>query len=117
MSIELRIFDTDKNGFISLEELNTIVNHLFHLVPESHRQKENTPEKVKKKTIEISFLLSYNICQISARLMSEMDSDNDGVISEDEFVLAFLRNETLTSNLVNKIMTRFTSARASILED
>ena len=41
-----RIFDTDKNGFISLEELNTIVNHLFHLVPESHRQKDNTPEKV-----------------------------------------------------------------------
>ena len=49
--------------------------------------------------------------------MCEMDSDKDGVISEDEFVLAFLRNETLTSNLVNKIMTRFTSARASILED
>ena len=41
-----RIFDSDKNGFISLEELNTIVNHLFHLVPESHRQKETTPEKV-----------------------------------------------------------------------
>ena len=41
-----RIFDTDKNGFISPEELNAIVKHLFHLVPESHRQKENTPEKV-----------------------------------------------------------------------
>ena len=49
--------------------------------------------------------------------MSSMCFFQDGVISEDEFVLAFLRNETLTSNLVNKIMTRFTSVRTSILED
>ena len=41
----------------------------------------------------------------------------DGVISEDEFVLAFLRNELLTTNVVNKIMTRFASAKTCILED
>ena len=49
--------------------------------------------------------------------MEEMDSDKDGVISEDEFIQAFLRNEQITTNVINKIMTRFTSAKSRILED
>ena len=49
-------------------------------------------------------------------MMEEMDTDRDGVISEDEFVMAFLRNEMLSTNMINKIMTRFTSAQTCILE-
>ena len=65
--------------------------------------------------------------------MTEMDTDQvkkneknnenkyeplqDGVISEEELVTAFMRSEQLTTNFVNKIMTRFTSASASILCD
>ena len=48
--------------------------------------------------------------------MEEMDTDRDGVISEDEFVMAFLRNEILSTDMINKIMTRFASARTCILE-
>ena len=48
--------------------------------------------------------------------MEEMDTDRDGVISKDEFVMAFLRNELLSTNIINKIMTRFTSAKTCILE-
>ena len=48
--------------------------------------------------------------------MEEMDTDRDGVISEDEFVMAFLRNEMLSTNMINKIMTRFASAQTCILE-
>jgi len=94
-----RIFDSDKNGSISRLELLSIVKHLFHLVP--HTQKEDLPTPQK----------------LSDKLMEEMDSDKDGVISEDEFILAFLRNEQITTNVINKIMTRFTSAKSRILED
>lgn len=48
--------------------------------------------------------------------MKEMDTDRDGVISEDEFVMAFLRNEMLSTDMINKIMTRFASAKTCILE-
>eukprot|EP00092_Neocalanus_flemingeri_P063181 GFUD01076395.1.p2 GENE.GFUD01076395.1~~GFUD01076395.1.p2 ORF type:complete len:124 (+),score=43.08 GFUD01076395.1:54-425(+) len=51
------------------------------------------------------------------KLMTEMDTDQDGVISEDELVSAFMRSEHLTTIMVNKIMTRFTSASVSILKD
>ena len=41
----------------------------------------------------------------------------DGVISEEELVTAFMRSEQLTTTMVNKIMARFTSASAKILSD
>ena len=41
----------------------------------------------------------------------------DGVISEQELVGAFMRSEQLTTILVNKIMTRFVSANVRILKD
>merc|ERR1712025_1473704 len=93
-----KIFDADKNGTISKAELLKIVHHLFHLIPEKHKENLPTPQK------------------FGERLMDEMDSDKDGVISEDEFVLAFLRNEEMTTNVVNKFMTRFTSIKTCILE-
>ena len=46
-----------------------------------------------------------------------MDTDGDGVISEDEFVMAFFRNEQMSTNIINKIMTRFASSKSLILED
>ena len=42
-------------------------------------------------------------------------TNQDGVISEEELVTAFMRSEQLNTILVNKIMTRFTSASVSIL--
>ena len=43
--------------------------------------------------------------------------DQDGVISEEEFVKAFHRAEHLTTILVNKIMLRFSCACVNILDD
>merc|ERR1712142_1119349 len=94
-----RIFDTDNNGVISVDELNTIVEHLFHLVPDGHKHHLETP------------------ASIADCLMTEMDTDQDGVVSEEELVTAFMRSEKLTTTLVNKIMTRFTSASVKILSD
>ena len=43
-----RIFDTDNNGFISVDEMNKIVEHLFHLVPEGQKEKLETPASVSE---------------------------------------------------------------------
>ena len=43
-----RIFDTDNNGFISVDEMNKIVEHLFHLVPEGQKDKLETPASVSE---------------------------------------------------------------------
>merc|ERR1712142_947194 len=94
-----RIFDTDNNGVISVDELNNIVEHLFHLVPDGQKHHLETP------------------ASIADCLMTEMDTDQDGVVSEEELVTAFMRSEKLTTTLVNKIMTRFTSASVKILSD
>ena len=91
------------------------MSHLFHLVPEKQRVTLPTPEKVKCHLFE--FLTKSFKNQFSERVMEEMDTDRDGVISEDEFVMAFLRNEMLSTDMINKIMTRFASAKTCILEE
>ena len=110
-----KVFDSDKNGSISSEELETIISNLFHLVPEMQRVDLPTPQKVRYR-----YLINSNfpvvLTKFSERVMEEMDTDRDGVISKDEFVMAFLRNELLSTNIINKIMTRFTSAKTCILE-
>lgn len=90
-----RIFDTDQNGVISKDEVVSIVSHLFHLLPDQG-DIAASPEKV------------------SDMLMTEMDSDCDGVVTEDELIAAFLRQERLTSILINKLMQRFVSSHFGI---
>ena len=41
-----RIFDADNNGFISVDEMKKIVEHLFHLVPKDQKDILQTPENV-----------------------------------------------------------------------
>ena len=56
-----RAFDSDKRGFISKKELIKIVEHLFHLIPESEKEQLNTPEK------------------FADELITEMDLDEVGI--------------------------------------
>ena len=46
VSTHCRIFDTDNNGVISVDELKNIVEHLFHLVPEGQKHHLETPASV-----------------------------------------------------------------------
>jgi hypothetical protein len=41
--------------------------------------------------------------QVAEVLMAEMDGDLDGRITEEEMVAAFLRQESFTTLLVNKV--------------
>ena len=95
------------------------MSHLFHLVPEKQRIELPTPQKVRCHLLILLLTVIFNKSdetQFSERVMEEMDTDRDGVISEDEFVMAFLRNEMLSTDMINKIMTRFASAKTCILE-
>ena len=94
------------------------MSHLFHLVPEKQRIDLPTPQKVRCHLILLLTVIfnKSDETQFSERVMEEMDTDRDGVISEDEFVMAFLRNEMLSTDMINKIMTRFASAKTCILE-
>ena len=47
-----RIFDADKNGAISRDELLQIVQHLFHLIPEKHKENLPTPQKVSTLIVQ-----------------------------------------------------------------
>ena len=42
---------TDNNGFISVDEMNKIVEHLFHLVPKGQKEKLETPASVSQTFI------------------------------------------------------------------
>ena len=39
-----RVFDADENGFLSKDEFIKIVEHLYHLVPDSDKEHLTTPE-------------------------------------------------------------------------
>ena len=41
-----RIFDSDGDGNITIEEMTSIVSHLYHLIPEKEREAVGTPDKV-----------------------------------------------------------------------
>eukprot|EP00092_Neocalanus_flemingeri_P022117 GFUD01023993.1.p1 GENE.GFUD01023993.1~~GFUD01023993.1.p1 ORF type:complete len:202 (+),score=71.82 GFUD01023993.1:107-712(+) len=94
-----RIFDSDGDGSITLVEMTSIVSHLYHLIPEKEREEVGSPEK------------------FSERIMKEMDKNKDGNISEEELMSAFLRQEQLSTLLVNKVMQRAVTAQVNILKD
>merc|ERR1712106_6578 len=94
-----RIFDSDGNGTISEDEMKSVVNHLYHLIPEKDKSDVNSIEEFSKS------------------MMEEMDKNKDGEISEEEFMLAFTSKKHLTTILVNKLMQRAVSAQFNILQD
>eukprot|EP00090_Calanus_glacialis_P013756 TRINITY_DN22400_c1_g1_i1.p1 TRINITY_DN22400_c1_g1~~TRINITY_DN22400_c1_g1_i1.p1 ORF type:complete len:201 (+),score=59.24 TRINITY_DN22400_c1_g1_i1:62-664(+) len=92
-----RIFDCDGNGTISSEELTKIVSHLYCLLPEKDKVTAGTPQ------------------QLSEQIMREMDRNKDAVVSIDELMSAFFRQEPLTTLLVHKVMQRAATAQSTIL--
>ena len=67
--ILFRVFDIDKNGYISKDELCSLVNTLFHLIPDSEiTPVTSTPEKVVDE------------------IFAEIDDNQDGVITKEELI-------------------------------
>ena len=97
-NINFRVFDADKNGFITKDELLKIVNTLYHLIPKDERSSLTSVDKVVDE------------------LLSEIDIDDDGVITKNEFTEAVQRAEHLTTLVINKILIRFTCISCKVMQ-
>ena len=82
---------------ISKDELLEIVRTLHHLIPGSESQSLTSAEKVVEE------------------IMTEINTDVDGVITESELVSALIRAEHLTTIIVDKIIMRFSCASIKIM--
>lgn len=72
------MYDSDKNGFIDKKELETVLIAIFELVGETDI---NNSINVKKRVDEI---------------FDKLDSNNDGLISQEEFVEGFINDPSFT---------------------
>ena len=83
-----RVFDVDGNGFISLKELKKITTDLYGLL-----KKENPNLASKEMIGKLAF--------------AEMDKDQDGRVSLQEFIGACLGQEEFSRMLTSKIIDIF----------
>jgi len=84
-----RIFDINNDKSISRKEMDRIVKALFHLL-----SKEDNPQHESESAI-------------SKMAFKEMDENDDGRISEAEFVKACLSQEKISSMLALKLVDVF----------
>lgn len=73
------MYDSDKNGFIDKKELETVLIAIFELVGDTDT---NNSINVKKRVDEI---------------FDKLDSNNDGLISQEEFVEGFINDPSFTN--------------------
>jgi Ca2+-binding EF-hand superfamily protein len=76
-----KMYDMDKNGRVDKKEMEKIIEAIYDLLGEEHRKGENSPsERVKV-------------------IMQKLDKDQNGYLSEDEFVDGCLADPVLRSLL------------------
>lgn len=76
-----KMYDMDKNGRVDKKEMEKIIEAIYDLLGEEHRKGENSPSE-RVKTI-----------------MNKLDKDQNGYLSEDEFVSGCLADPVLRSLL------------------
>merc|ERR1711983_232556 len=84
-----RIFDINNDGTVSQKELIRLVKDLFHLF-----KKEDNPDKASQEALAI-------------KAFKEMDADENGKVTQDEFVEACLNQETISKMLALKVIDVF----------
>lgn len=92
-----RVLDSDRNGFITKEEITKLVVTLYHLLPAKDRAQLSTVDSLVEG------------------LIREADSDLNGVITQEELTRAVLRSDHLTTVVLNKIVIRFSCSSINIL--
>ncbi|CAK9296314.1 unnamed protein product [Gordionus sp. m RMFG-2023] len=72
-----RMYDIDSNGTIELSEMVKIIEAIYDMLgPEMDKTKESPEERAKK-------------------IFSKMDTNNDGLLTEEEFIKGCLQDEEL----------------------
>eukprot|EP00088_Acartia_fossae_P067641 TRINITY_DN8461_c0_g1_i3.p1 TRINITY_DN8461_c0_g1~~TRINITY_DN8461_c0_g1_i3.p1 ORF type:complete len:216 (-),score=42.57 TRINITY_DN8461_c0_g1_i3:522-1169(-) len=85
-----RVFDINNDGAISLKELKRIVKDLFHLINE--KDADQASQDV-----------------VATTAFTEMDENNDGQVSEEEFIKACMRQKKFSTMLTLRIIDIFVS--------
>ena len=105
------------------------MEHLYHLVPAQSRAGcPSAGELAVRLMNEMDEETALNIGNESSLVQTWLGEstsadiegglqDEDGVVTEAEFVSAFQRSEHLTVLLINKLINRFNSVNESILKD
>jgi len=84
-----RVFDVNNDGTISNKELNRLVKDMMGLIKDVDNPEEATKDMISKSAF------------------SEMDKDDDGKVSADEFVTACLSQDQFSKMLALKIVDIF----------
>jgi len=85
-----RVFDINNDGAISLKELKRIVKDLFHLINE--KDADQASQEI-----------------LATTAFTEMDENNDGQVSEEEFIKACMRQKKFSTMLTLRIIDIFVS--------
>lgn len=81
LSMAFKMYDMDKNGRVDKREMEKIIEAIYDLLGEEHRKGDNSPsERVKI-------------------IMTKLDTDQNGYLSEEEFVNGCLEDPILRSLL------------------
>merc|ERR1712020_391377 len=83
LELIFKTFDDNRDGIISSNEMKQVVKDFFYLL--------NNPEMI-------------NWDEMSARIFTEMDINEDNKITKEEFIQACLRNNTVSEMLAKKIL-------------
>ncbi len=79
--LAFKMYDVDQNGNVDKKEMEKIIEAIYDLLGEEHRKGENSPrERVKK-------------------IMAKLDKDQNGYLTEREFVNGCLEDPILRSLL------------------
>lgn len=89
-----KVFDINNDGTISLKELKRIVKDLYSLFTVKEHEESLDPESASE---EVVAQLAFN----------EMDKNNDGKVTKEEFVKACLSQEKFSTMLALKIIDVF----------
>ena len=102
-----RLYDVDHDKKISQDEMNNVINTLLQAF---HNFKEDQSMFTITNTIfwshfTILFAISGEIVSqgLTLKLFEKMDLDEDGFVSEDEFVNVCLNDDAVSKLLVDNI--------------
>ena len=79
--LAFKMYDVDRNGKVDKKEMEKIVEAIYDLLGEEHRKGDNSPSE-RVKTI-----------------MTKLDKDNNGYLTEQEFVEGCINDPILRSLL------------------
>ena len=95
-----RVFDTNKDGTISEDEMIRIVKNLYYLFKFDEKINKEGGNKNAKKA---KGMMKQNSKEFAMKAFKEMDQNRDGKVTKEEFITACLAQSLDEGNLSAKL--------------